>query len=225
MLNFGNKEFRNLQEQVLKNAQDIETLKGREDLQIVIVNELPVVGNPNYIYLVAKNSGESPDVYDEYIWLENEQRYEKIGGVTIDLTNYVTTDTEQTITANKKISSNLYFGDNNARVYSNSGVLTIYGGSDGVCTIDSLIEGKNREIRKIFSFLGYEVKGLTRVRIGCILLGNMQPGEYRNLTKKEIDGLLAGKTTLVERKKFGAALKREKAEKKALREKRNGNSN
>ena len=73
--------------------------------------------------------------------------------------------------------------------------------------------------------MGYEVKGLTRVRIGCILLGNMQPGEYRNLTKKEIDGLLAGKTTLVERKKFGAALKREKAEKKALREKRNGNSN
>ena len=29
MLNFGNKEFRNLQEQVLKNAQDIETLVER----------------------------------------------------------------------------------------------------------------------------------------------------------------------------------------------------
>ena len=107
MLNFGNKEFRNLQEQVLKNAQDIETLKGREDLQIVIVNELPTVGNPNYIYLVAKNSGESPDVYDEYIWLENEQRYEKIGGVSIDLTNYVTTNTEQTISANKTIDGTL----------------------------------------------------------------------------------------------------------------------
>ena len=101
MLNFGNKEFRNLQEQVLKNAQDIETLKGREDLQIVIVNELPEVGNPNYIYLVAKDDGESPDVYDEYIWLEDEERYEKIGGVSIDLTNYVTTDTEQKITGAK----------------------------------------------------------------------------------------------------------------------------
>lgn len=107
MLNFGNKEFRNLQEQVLKNAQDIETLKGREDLQIVIVNELPEVGNPNYIYLVAKDDGESPDVYDEYIWLEDEERYEKIGGVSIDLTNYVTTDTEQTITANKTIDGTL----------------------------------------------------------------------------------------------------------------------
>ena len=107
MLNFGNKEFRNLQEQVLKNAQDIETLKGREDLQIVIVNELPAVGNPNYIYLVAKNDGESPDVYDEYIWLENEQRYEKIGGVTIDLSNYITTDTEQTITGEKTFQNRI----------------------------------------------------------------------------------------------------------------------
>ncbi len=113
MLNFGNKEFRNLQEQVLKNAQDIETLKGREDLQIVIVNELPEVGNPNYIYLVAKDDGESPDVYDEYIWLEDEERYEKIGGVTIDLTNYVTTDTEQTITGAKALGFNVFPSTNN----------------------------------------------------------------------------------------------------------------
>ena len=64
MLNFGNKEFRNLQEQVLKNAQDIETLKGRANLQVVIVEELPEVGNPNYIYLVALDDGESPNVYE-----------------------------------------------------------------------------------------------------------------------------------------------------------------
>ena len=81
-----------------------------------------------------------------------------------------------------------------------------------------LTEGKNREIRKIFSFLGYEVKGLTRIRIGCIELGNLQPGEFRNLSRKEIDGLLEGKTSLVQRKKFGNALKREKLEKKATRE-------
>ena len=105
MLNFGNKEVRNLQEQVLKNAQDIETLKGREDLQIVIVNELPEVGNPSYIYLVAKDDGESPNVYDEYIWLEDEERYELIGGVSIDLTNYVTLDSEQSITGVKTISN------------------------------------------------------------------------------------------------------------------------
>ena len=104
MLNFGNKEFRNLQEQVLKNAQDIETLKGRENLQIVIVEELPEEGNPNYIYLVPNNDEEEANVYDEYIWLADSEEYEKIGGVSIDLTNYVTLDTEQTITGPKAFS-------------------------------------------------------------------------------------------------------------------------
>ena len=69
MLNFGNKEFRNLQEQVLKNAQDIDALKGIKNLQVVIVEELPEVGNPNYIYLVPNEGSEEANVYNEYIWL------------------------------------------------------------------------------------------------------------------------------------------------------------
>lgn len=108
MLNFGNKEFRNLQEQVLKNAQDIEALKGRTNLQVVIVEELPEVGNPNYIYLVAKDDGESPDVYDEYIWLVDEERYENIGGVSVDLTNYVDKTSNQTISGNNTLTGTTY---------------------------------------------------------------------------------------------------------------------
>lgn len=57
----------------------------------------------------------------------------------------------------------------------------------------TLTEGKNREIRKIFSFLGYDVKSLTRIRIGCVELEDLEPGEWRNLTQKEIKGLLSGK--------------------------------
>lgn len=56
----------------------------------------------------------------------------------------------------------------------------------------TLTEGKNREIRKIFSFLGYDVKSLTRIRIGCVELGDLEPGEWRNLNAKEINGLLTG---------------------------------
>ncbi len=57
----------------------------------------------------------------------------------------------------------------------------------------TLTEGKNREIRKIFSFLGYDVKSLTRIRIGCIEIGDLQPGEWRNLRKEEVEHLLSGK--------------------------------
>ena len=66
----------------------------------------------------------------------------------------------------------------------------------------TLTEGKNREIRKIFSFLGYEVKSLTRIRIGCVELGDLEVGEWRNLKKEEIDGLLTGKSTLRKRQQI-----------------------
>ena len=57
----------------------------------------------------------------------------------------------------------------------------------------TLIEGKNREIRKIFSYLGYDVKSLTRIRIGGVKLGTLEPGEFRDLTREEISMLLSGK--------------------------------
>ncbi len=57
----------------------------------------------------------------------------------------------------------------------------------------TLTEGKNREIRKIFSFLNYDVKSLTRIRIGCVEVGDLEPGEWRNLTSDEIKGLLSGR--------------------------------
>ncbi len=60
----------------------------------------------------------------------------------------------------------------------------------------TLTEGKNREIRKIFSFLGYDVKSLVRIRIGCVELGDLEVGDWRNLKSEEIDGLLKGKTSL-----------------------------
>ena len=121
MLNFGNKEFRNLQEQVLKNAQDIETLKGRENLQIVIVEELPEEGNPNYIYLVPNEDEEESNVYNEYIWLADSEEYEKIGGVDIDLTSYVTIDTDQTITGKKTFSDDVIA----SKITTSSGNLTL----------------------------------------------------------------------------------------------------
>lgn len=63
-----------------------------------------------------------------------------------------------------------------------------------------LTEGKNREIRKIFSYLDYEVKSLTRTRIGPIELGDLKSGTYRQLSKKEIEGLLEGKNSLESKK-------------------------
>lgn len=52
-----------------------------------------------------------------------------------------------------------------------------------------LTQGLNRQIRRMCEALGYEVKELRRTRIMNIELGNLKPGEYRNVTDEELNGL------------------------------------
>lgn len=72
---------------------------------------------------------------------------------------------------------------------------------DGPVKVDQIIEevsnewiivismGKNRIIRRIFEFLGYEVKVLQRIGFGPILLGNLKEGEFTPLSNKELDAI------------------------------------
>lgn len=68
------------------------------------------------------------------------------------------------------------------------------------CTLESrgrdkftiiLTQGLNRQIRRMCEFLGYEVTKLKRTRIMHITLGNLRPGQWRNLTDKELELLNA----------------------------------
>lgn len=54
-----------------------------------------------------------------------------------------------------------------------------------------LVEGKNREIRRVFADAGVQIKMLKRVRIGNVQIGNLKPGEYRDLTSDELKELLS----------------------------------
>ncbi len=57
----------------------------------------------------------------------------------------------------------------------------------------TLTEGRNRELRKIFSYLGYTIVQLVRLRIGNITLGNLKEGQFRQVSKSEINQLLGKK--------------------------------
>jgi 23S rRNA pseudouridine2605 synthase len=52
-----------------------------------------------------------------------------------------------------------------------------------------LHEGRKRQIRRVAKLLGHPVVDLVRVRIGRIALGQLESGEWRALTRKEIDSL------------------------------------
>lgn len=50
--------------------------------------------------------------------------------------------------------------------------------------IVTMHEGRNRQIRRTFATLGYEVKKLHRTNFGNYLLDNLQPGNYRETNKQ-----------------------------------------
>jgi 23S rRNA pseudouridine2605 synthase len=50
-----------------------------------------------------------------------------------------------------------------------------------------LVEGKNREIRRVFSHFRLHPERLQRIRIGPIGIGNLKEGESRPLTKEELN--------------------------------------
>ena len=52
-----------------------------------------------------------------------------------------------------------------------------------------IIEGKNREIRRVFSYFHLHPQKLIRVRIGPVRLGNLNEGESRPLKNWEIEAL------------------------------------
>lgn len=61
----------------------------------------------------------------------------------------------------------------------------------------SLAEGRNREVRRMFETLGYDVKGLERVSFGGLTTQGLARGRWRFLTQNEVKYLkqLAGLTS------------------------------
>jgi len=49
-----------------------------------------------------------------------------------------------------------------------------------------LIEGRNRQIRRMFEKVGHLVEKIRRVRMGPLIL-DLEPGRFRPLTGKEIE--------------------------------------
>jgi pseudouridine synthase len=53
-----------------------------------------------------------------------------------------------------------------------------------------LQQGLNRQIRRMFHAIGYDVKRLVRTRIGQLRLGDLPRGKWRPITNRELTKLL-----------------------------------
>ena len=116
-------------------------------IQISVVTSLPSTGQSNIIYLVAHSHGTG-DIYDEYIWVADSSKFEKIGNTDIDLSGYV--PTSRTVNG-KALSSNITIvASDISDVYSKIEVDSISGGKvdkvtgKGLSTNDYTTTEKNK---------------------------------------------------------------------------------
>jgi 23S rRNA pseudouridine2605 synthase len=63
---------------------------------------------------------------------------------------------------------------------------------DGVNSWHEVIlsEGRQNQIRKMFSLIGHPVQKLKRIQIGAVALGGLPSGEFRSLTPAEVSQLM-----------------------------------
>jgi 23S rRNA pseudouridine2605 synthase len=57
-------------------------------------------------------------------------------------------------------------------------------------------EGRNRQIRRMMDMVNYPVQSLVRVKIGTIEIGNLAPGQWRDLTELEVASLMTTTTKM-----------------------------
>jgi pseudouridine synthase len=68
----------------------------------------------------------------------------------------------------------------------------------------TLRQGINRQIRRMFYEIGYEVKRLVRIRIGRLRLGDLPRGHWRPLSKGELESVSFGSQNLERRRASNA---------------------
>ena len=68
-------------------------------LKVEVVEELPQIGEANILYLVPKENEEDNDIFDEWLYIEND--WEHIGSTDIDLSNYYDKDEVDSLLSDK----------------------------------------------------------------------------------------------------------------------------
>lgn len=136
----------------------------KKGAKIEVVTELPETGEANVIYLVPKQDEDENNVFDEYIWINDD--WELIGTTDIDLSNYVT--------KSELDASNNTFFYHQSRTNLNSGTPIIDNDTNVMAYLTKCLRVSSNPgvdtMQKLFVFSDYYGRKL------YMYIGNLAPG-------------------------------------------------
>lgn len=91
------------------NTDILTAIASIPQFKFSIVSNLPETGEKMTLYLVPK-TGADNDVHNEYVWIEEESKYEYIGTTAVDLTDYVKKTDYATSTKAGLVRPNVGYG-------------------------------------------------------------------------------------------------------------------
>lgn len=149
------------QKQYATESYVLDKIANIEHFSRQVVDELPLVGKDNVIYLVRKE-GAGDDIYNEYIWTETS--YELFGSTATDLSDYYNKDSVNELLdtkvdkqEGKGLSSNDYTNADKSKLAS----LENYDDSELRAAIDSLHNYDDTEIRQEIDKLSNESEAMS----------------------------------------------------------------
>lgn len=149
------------QKQYATESYVLDKIANIEHFSRQIVDELPLVGKDNVIYLVRKE-GAGDDIYNEYIWTGTS--YELFGSTATDLSDYYNKDSVNELLdtkvdkqEGKGLSTNDYTNADKSKLAS----LENYDDSELRAAIDSLHNYDDTEIRQEIDKLSNESEAMS----------------------------------------------------------------
>ena len=149
------------QKQYATESYVLDKIANIEHFSRQIVDELPLVGKDNVIYLVRKE-GAGDDIYNEYIWTGTS--YELFGSTATDLSDYYNKDSVNKLLdtkvdkqEGKGLSTNDYTNAEKSKLAS----LENYDDSELRAAIDSLHNYDDTEIRQEINKLSNESEAMS----------------------------------------------------------------
>lgn len=90
LINLIAKEFSEYLDEDEVNLAIAKAIQEAATIEFKVVTSLPESGSTKFIYLLP-NTSEGNNIYDEYIWDEQNSKFELLGGLPqeIDLSDYV----------------------------------------------------------------------------------------------------------------------------------------